>query len=524
VIVKIVVAEKIAPAAMKVLEDIPDCTVVTPEQFALDPHAAVAQADALIVRSAVQADAALIEAAGSVRVIGRAGVGVDNIDVEVATRRGIVVMNAPGASAVSVAELTLGLMLSMARHIPRADQTTRGGKWEKKSLQGTELAGKTLGIIGLGRIGTETAARARAFGMNLVGTDPYLSPTRAKELGIELIPLEALYARAYYISLHVALTHQTANMINADAIAKMKPGVRLVNCARGELVDENAVEAALHSGRIAAAALDVFHEEPPRNATLLAAPNLVATPHLGASTREGQEAVGIQIARQVRDYLLEGIAQNAVNLPSLSDVEYQQIKPYMELAAKLGRFAAQLFTSNLAEIEIRFQGEVGGWKTQLIRSAAVAAILRSDDSEPTNVINALAAAEERGVLVREARVHPESRINVIHLKLSGPTGGVECSGTLVHGTSPRLTRLNGIEIESHLDGTFIVFSNLDAPGVVGSIGTLLGRHGINIARFSLGREGRQALAIVQVDECVSPEVLADLRSAPSVQSVSSVKV
>ncbi len=361
---------------MKVLEEVPDSTVVTPEQFALDPKAAVRDADGLIVRSAVQADAALIEAAGNMRVIGRAGVGVDNIDVETATRRGIVVMNAPGASAVSVAELTLGLMLAMARHIPRADVTTRGGQWDKKNLQGTELAGKTLGIVGLGRIGTESAQRARAFGMNLIGSDPYLSPSRAKELGIELVSLDELYAQADYISLHLALSHQTANMINAEAIARMKPGVRLVNCARGELVDEAAVEAALRSGHIAAAALDVFREEPPVNSGLLSAPNLVATPHLGASTREGQEAVGIQIARQVRDYLLDGIAQNAVNLPSLSDVEYQQIKPYMALAAKLGRFAAQLFASNLEEIEVRFQGEVGGWKTQLIRSAAVAAILR----------------------------------------------------------------------------------------------------------------------------------------------------
>jgi len=522
--VKIVVAEKIAGAAMKVLEAIPNCTVVTPEQFALDPTIAVADADALIVRSAVQADAALIEAARNIRVIGRAGVGVDNIDVEVATRRGIVVMNAPGASAISVAELTLGLMIAMARHISRADQTTRAGKWEKKSLQGTELAGKILGIIGLGRIGTETARRAQAFGMKLVGSDPYLSPARAKELGIELLSTEALYAQADYISLHLALTHQTAGMINAEAIAQMKPGVRLLNCARGELVDEAAVEAALRSGHIASAALDVFCEEPTHNTALLTAPNLLATPHLGASTKEGQEAVGIQIAKQVRDYLQQGIAQNAVNLPSLSDVEYKQIKPYMALAGKLGRFAAQLFASNLAEIDVRFEGEIGAWKTQLIRSAAVAAILQSDTDEPTNIINAQAAAEERGVVVRETRAEPNARVNLIHLKLSGPTGAVECSGTIVHGTSPRLIHLNGIDIESHLEGNFVVVANLDAPGVVGSIGTLLGKHGINIARLSLGREARQALAIVQVDERVSPEVLSGLRNVPSVQKVSSVKV
>lgn len=521
---KIVVAEKIAGEAMKVLEAIPNCTVLTPEQFAIDPAQAVSDADALIVRSAVQADAELIEAAKNIRVIGRAGVGVDNIDVEVATRRGIVVMNAPGASAVSVAELTMGLMIGMARHISKADHTTRAGKWEKKSLQGTELAGKTLGIIGLGRIGTETALRAHAFGMRLVGSDPYLSPSRAKELGIELLPIDAVYAQADYISLHVALTHQTAGMIDAESIAKMKPGVRLVNCARGELVDEAAVEAALRSGHIAAAALDVFREEPTRNSGLLSAPNLLATPHLGASTKEGQEAVGIQIAKQIRDYLQRGIAQNAVNLPSISDVEYKQIKPYMGLAGRLGRFAAQLFSSNLEKIEVRFEGEIGGWKTELIRSAAVAAVLQSDTDEPTNIINAQAAAEERGVVVRESRAEPNARVNLIHLKLSGSTGAVECCGTIVHGTSPRLIHLNGIDIESHLEGIFIVVSNLDAPGVVGSIGTLLGKHGINIARLSLGREDGQALAIVQVDECVPPEVLNALRHVVSVHSVAMVKM
>jgi len=521
--VKIVVAEKIAASAMKVLEAIPSSTIVTPEQYAADPVLAVSDADALIVRSAVQADAALIDAAKKIRVIGRAGVGVDNIDVEIATRRGIVVMNAPGASAVSVAELTLGLMLAMARHISRADQTTRAGKWEKKSLQGTELAGKTLGIIGLGRIGTETARRAQAFSMKVIGSDPYLSPARAKELGIELVSVDALCAQADYISLHLALTHQTAGMINAETIAKMKPGVRLVNCARGELIDENAVEAALRSGQMAAAALDVYCEEPTRNTGLLSAPNLVATPHLGASTKEGQEAVGIQIAKQVRDYLLQGIAQNAVNLPSLSDVEYKQIKPYMALASKLGRFCAQLFSSNLSEIDVKFEGPIGEWKTQVIRSAAVAAILQSDSDEPTNIINAQAAAEERGVVVRESHAEPDARVNVINVKLTGPTGEVECSGTIVHG-SPRLIQLNGIDIESHLDGNFLVVANLDAPGVVGSIGTLLGSRNINIARFSLGREGKQALAIVQVDNCVPPEVLGELRHASWVQNVASVKV
>jgi D-3-phosphoglycerate dehydrogenase len=313
-------------------------------------------------------------------------------------------------------------------------------------------------------------------------------------------------------------------LINAATLAKMKAGARLLNCARGELVDEAAVASALHSGHLAGAALDVFCEEPTHNSALLEAPNLLATPHLGASTKEGQEAVGIQIARQVRDYLVRGIAQNAVNLPSLTDVEYKQISPYMDLAARLGRFAAQLFSSNLSEIEVRYEGEVGQWKTDLIRASAVAAILQADSDAQANLINAQSAAEEHGVVVRSSHTEPNARVSKLHLRLTGPTSTVECSGTLVHGTSPRLVQLNGIEIESRLEGDFVVVANLDAPGVVGAIGTHLGAHGINIARLSLGREGHDALAIVEVDGVVSAEVLAGLRASPSVRQVTSVRV
>lgn len=520
---KIVIAEKIAAAGVEALQKIPNLTLVLPEQFAADPAAAVADADALIVRSAVQANAQLLENAHNLRVIGRAGVGVDNIDVEAATRRGIVVMNAPGASTTAVAELTLGLMLTMARHIARADQSTRAGKWEKKKLQGTELRGKTLGILGMGRIGSEVAKRAQAFGMKVVGADPYLSPARAKDLGVDLLGYDELYAQSDYITLHMALTRQTSGIINAESIAKMKKGVRLVNCARGELIDEAALVAGLESEQIGAAALDVFCQEPVKNDALLNAPNLVATPHLGASTKEGQEAVGIQIAKQIRDYLVQGIAQNAVNLPSLTDVEYAQIKPYMQLASRLGSLAGQLFSSNLAEVEVKFEGEFGSWKTQLIRSAALAAVLNSDGDEPANVINATAAAEERGVVVRENKIDPQARINKLHLTLTGPTGSVSCIGSLVNGT-PRLIQLNGIDIESHLHGSYVIFANIDSPGVVGSIGTLLGSNGINIARMSLGRENKEALAIVEIDGEVPTEIMAKLRAAPSVKRVSAVVI
>jgi D-3-phosphoglycerate dehydrogenase / 2-oxoglutarate reductase len=521
---KVVVAEKIAGAAMKLLEKVDGWKVVGPDEFARDPKAAVADADALIVRSAVRASAELIGDAKLLRVIGRSGVGVDNIDVDVATKRGIVVMNTPGASSVSVAELTIGLMLSMARFIPKADQSTRAGKWEKKELQGSELAGKTLGLVGLGRIGTEVAKRAQAFGMTVIGTDPYVSPARAHELGIKLCSLDELYAAADYISLHVGLTHQTTRMINRDAIAKMKDSVRIVNCARGELIDDEALGEAMSSGKVASAALDVFTQEPPKGNALLQLPNLVATPHLGASTKEGQEATGIQIASQIRDYLLQGIAQNAVNLPSLSDQEYEQLRPYIALASKLGSFAAQLFASNLSSIEIEYEGELGSWKTDFVRNAAVAGVMQSGSEEAVNLINARTVADQRGVVVRETRSDPKAKVNGVQLKLTGETGGVQCRGAVVHGEYPRLTELNETEIESRVEGNFIVIFNDDSPGVVGGIGTALATHGINIARLSLGRKGKNAVAIVQVDSAVGADVLAELKKVRSVKNAVSVKV
>ncbi len=526
---KVVVAEKIADAAMELLNGIAGLTVVTPEQFKFDADMAHSDADALIVRSAVQANGELMARAPKLRVIGRAGVGVDNVDVEVATRRGILVMNTPGATATSVAELTFGLMLAMARHIPRADYSTRAGKWEKKDLQGTEVAGKTLGIVGLGRIGMEVARRAIAFSMQVVGCDPYISPARAQELGIRLCSLDELYAAADYISLHVGLTHQTTHMINYSSLAKMKDGVRIVNCARGELIHEAALASAMSSGKVAAAALDVFTAEPPTGSPLLALPNLVATPHLGASTREGQDATGVQMARQICDFLRDGVAQNAVNMPSLSDLEYQQVRPYVELATRLGTFMAQIFPSNLAEIEIGYEGEISNLRTELVRNAAVAAVLQYGSEDAVNLINAQNIAQSRGVVVREIRTAPNAKVSVVGLRLNGPGAALACRGTLVHGDSARLVELKGIEIESRLEGNFVVIENEDAPGVVGAIGTTLARHGINIARLSLGREALareagRALAIVEIDAALPLEVLSEVRQLKAVHSATSVKV
>lgn len=521
---KVVVAEAIAPAGVQALAAVDGWRIVTPAEYAVDPASALADADALIVRSAVKANAELIAGAQKLRVIGRAGVGVDNVDLNAATRRGIVVMNTPGGTAIAVAELAIAMMFALARHLVRADVTTRAGQWEKKSLQGTELHGKTLGVIGVGRIGGEVAKRAKSLGMKLLAYDPYLAPARAEELEIELCALPQLYAACDYISLHMALTPQTASMLSRDAFAHMKPGVRIINCARGELIDEAALAAALHSGTVAGAAVDVFAVEPPKDSPLLGAPNLIATPHIGASTKEGQEAIGVQIARQVRDYLMHGVVQNALNLPSLSDVEYEQLLPYIQLAERLGSFTAQLFTSNLESIEVVFEGEVSEWKTDLVTSAAVGAVLRAASEETINWINARHLAEKRGIVTREAR-HKESDFgNVVRLRLRGPESEVDARGIIVRGNASRLIELNGIELECRVQGNFVVINNDDSPGVVGHLGTTLGKCGLNIARLSVGRRQGHALAIVEIDGVASPEVMAELAGIPAVRSARQVAV
>ena len=398
---KIIVAEKISASAVAQLQE-PGWIILTADQLDGKLAEHLETADALIVRSAVQADAKLLEHAKKLRVIGRAGVGVDNIDLDAATHKGIAVMNTPGANAVAVAEQTLGMMLAMARHLCRADALMHAGKWEKKSLQGTELRGKTLGVIGLGRVGMEVARRARAFGMELAAHDPFVSVGVAKEQGIRLAGLDELYGVSDYISLHVGLTPQTAGMINAASIAKMKKGVRLVNCARGELVNESELAAALKQGHVAAAALDVFVDEPLKNSPLTALENVILTPHVGGSTHEAQEAVGVQIARQVKEYLKHGVIQNAVNVPSVSAEEYAEMQPYIVLAERMGAFLAQVSEGMIEEISIRYSGHIAEWKTELIRNAAIKGILNQALEERANLVNAAAIAEERGLRVHES--------------------------------------------------------------------------------------------------------------------------
>jgi D-3-phosphoglycerate dehydrogenase / 2-oxoglutarate reductase len=531
---KVVVAEKISSSAINLLRE-PRWTIVTPDQVEGKLPAHLQSADALIVRSAVQVDADLLEHARKLRVIGRAGVGVDNIDLDAATRKGIAVMNTPGANAIAVAEHALALMLAMARHISRANELMHAGKWEKKSLQGTELRGKTLGIVGLGRIGMEVARRARAFGMEIVAHDPFVSTAVAKEQGIRLAKLEEVYAAADYLTLHVGLTPQTAGMINADSVKRMKRGVRLVNCARGELVDEAALARAVKQGLVAGAALDVFTDEPLKNSPLTAVENIILTPHIAGSTNEAQEAVGYQIAMQVKEYLKHGVIQNAVNVPSVSHDEYLELQPYVVLAERLGSFLAQVSEGTLEEISLRYAGHIAESKTDLIRNAAVKGILNEALEEKANLVNAEAIASSRGLRIHESRKPHSSgggSGSVLSVLLKTATGEHLVKGAVLHRDTPRLLHVDGIDVEAPLERDLIYMRNRDVPGVIGRVGTILGKHKINIANFSLGRRSgntkpgapRQAIAVVHVDGKVPPEVVAELRKVPAVEQAKAIRL
>ena len=528
-VMKIVLAEKVSPATQAVFAAEPGWEVLTYDKLPDGLAAALKDADALVVRSAVQVDDAMMEQAPKLRVVGRAGVGVDNIDADAATRRGIVVMNTPGANAVAVAELTIGLMLALARKVPAANASMHAGKWEKKSLQGAELRGKTLGILGLGRIGLEVAKRAKGFGMEIIGSDPFVSAAVARENGIKLVTLDELIAGSDYLTLHVGLTPQTTGVINAKTLAKMKKGVRIINCARGELIEDGALVEALKSGQVAGAGLDVFTVEPPKDSPYVGLENVILTPHVAGSTAEAQEAVGIQIARQVRDYLKLGVVQNAVNLPSLSHEEYVQLSPYIDLASRLGSFLAQTGKGGIEAVQLVYGGVLTEAKTDLVRNSAIAGLLQG--SENVNRINAAAVAEERGIRVHEEKQdsHRGGAATMLAVELHSAAGTSHATATVIHGEQPRLLEFDGIDVEAPLEGNLLVCRNLDVPGVIGKIGTILGEFGVNIANFALGRDRSgmkpvKALAVVQVDAPVSDAVLEALLKIEALLEVRLVKL
>jgi len=543
---KIVLAEKVSPATLAIFQKEPGWNIITADKITSLPNE-LADADALIVRSAVQADATLLAAAPKLRIIGRAGVGVDNIDAEEATRRGIVVMNTPGANAVAVAELTLGLMISMCRAIPRANATMHAAKWEKKSLQGSELRGKTLGIVGCGRIGLEVARRAKAFGMTLLGYDPFIAPVIARENGITLVPIDEIFSSSDFLSLHVGLTPQTEGLINKHSLAIMKKGIRIINCARGELIVDEALAEAIKSGHVAGAALDVFRKEPLKESPYFELDNVLLSPHVAGSTDEAQEAIGIQLANQVRDYLKLGVVQNAVNVASLSEEEYAEVSPYIEMANRLGQLLGHAAGStengggNIESISLTYNGRLAQLKTDMIRNAAIAGILHGADG--INRINAAAAVAERGIRLQEdKREHISGGTGstlrmVIHWTRGSEQGDWTGVATVLHGHSPRLLSYDGIDIEAELAGTLVVIRNQDVPGVIGHIGTILGEAKLNIASFALGRTGSKgsrvpaghALAVVQLDvpeesQPALQQALVALRKVEAITSARTVEL
>ncbi len=477
--------------------------------------------DGLAIRSATKVTAKMLERAQNLKVIGRAGIGVDNVDIPAATARGVIVMNTPFGNSITTAEHAITLMLSLARQIPEADASTRAGKWEKNKFLGVEISGKTLGVIGCGNIGSIVADRALGMKMKVVAYDPFLSAERALDLGVEKVELDELLRRADFITLHTPLTDKTRNIINADSLKLTKKGLRLINCARGGLVDEAALYEALSSGRIAGAALDVFVTEPATESPLFGLPNVVCTPHLGASTSEAQENVALQIAEQMSDYLIRGAISNAVNFPSISAEEAPKLKPFVALADKLGSFAGQLTETGIKRVQVSYEGVVAQMNTRALTSAAIAGILRPM-LQDVNVVSAPIVAKDRGIVVEETRREGEGDYeSLITVAVVTDRQTRWVSGTVYADGRPRIVNIKGIRIDAEFGSSMLYVTNQDRPGFVGRFATLLAGAGINIATFHLGREsaGGNAIALVEVDGAVAPEVLAQVQQIPNVQQV-----
>jgi D-3-phosphoglycerate dehydrogenase len=519
---KVLISDALSPAAVAIFKD-RGLDVDFQPNLGKDKDklaAAINGFDGLAIRSATKVTAKMLEQAKNLKVIGRAGIGVDNVDIPAATARGIIVMNTPFGNSITTAEHAITLMLSLARQIPEADASTRAGKWEKNKFLGVEIFSKTLGVIGCGNIGSIVADRAIGLKMKVIAYDPFLSAERALKLGVEKIELDELLRRADFITLHTPLTDKTRNIINAETLAQTKKGVRLINCARGELVDEMALIDALKSGHVAGAAFDVFREEPATQSPLFAAPNVVCTPHLGASTMEAQENVALQVAEQMSDYLLRGAITNAVNFPSISAEEAPKLKPFVELAEKLGSFAGQLTETGIKKVQIAYEGGVAQMNTKALTSAAVAGLLRPM-LQDVNVVSAPIIAKERGIAVEETRRDEGDYDSLITVTVVTDLQTRSVSGTVYADDRPRIIDIKGIRMDAEFGPSMLYVTNQDKPGFVGRFATLLAEAGINIATFHLGREsaGGNAIALVEVDGAVPAEVLAKVEDIPNVQQV-----
>ena len=514
---KVLIADKMSPLALKVFQDRGIEADVKPGLTPDELKAIIGQYDGLAVRSATKVKAATLENHGRLKVIGRAGIGVDNIDVNAATQRGIVVMNTPYGNSITTAEHAITLMMALARQIPQANASTHAGKWEKNGFMGVELMGKTLGIIGCGNIGAVVADRAQGLKMKVVAFDPFLTPERAADLRVEKLDLDELLSRADFISLHTPLTDATRNILDARALAKTKKGVRIVNCARGGLIVEADLKAALESGQVAGAALDVFAEEPATNNPLFGMPQLVATPHLGASTTEAQEKVAQQVAEQIADFLLTGAVSNALNMPSVTAEEAPRLKPYMKLAEQMGSFAGQATETGIKAVTVEYEGHVAGLNIKPLTAVVLKGLL-APLMETVNMVSAPAVARERGLDIREVRHEGAGAFQtLIRLTITSETQTRAIAGTLFND-EPRIVEIKNTPMDARLGPHMIYITNRDKPGLIGALGTLLGDAGINIATFNLGRDkpGGDAIALIEVDQEIGEGIVAKIRHLPQV--------
>ena len=515
---KVLISDKLSEKAVQVFKDRGLDVVVKTGMSPEELIACIGEYDGLAIRSSTKVTADVLSAATNLKVVGRAGIGVDNVDTPAATQNGVVVMNTPFGNAITTAEHAISMMMALARQIPQANDSTHQGKWEKSRFMGVELYGKTLGLIGCGNIGSIVADRALGLKMKVVAFDPYLSTDRAVELGVEKAELKDLISRADFITLHTPLTDQTRNMIDATAIATMKKGVRIINCARGGLVVEADLKKAIEDGHVAGAALDVFETEPAKDNALFGMNNVVCTPHLGASTSEAQENVAIQVAEQMSDYLVSGAVTNALNMASVSAEDAPRLKPYLKLAQQLGGFAGQITQSSISSVSIAYSGVVADLNTKPLKAIAVQGLL-SPLMESVNMVNAPVIARERGIEISEVKKEASDRYHtLISLTVTTERQTRTVSGTLFGNGAPRLVDVNGINLEAEIGPHMLYLINNDEPGFIGSLGTTLGDGGVNIASFHLGRptKGSDAIALLQLDQEIGESLLEKVRALPQV--------
>ncbi|MFH1201810.1 MAG: phosphoglycerate dehydrogenase [Candidatus Omnitrophota bacterium] len=526
--IRILVSDKLSEEGLKILKAEVEFSVdvkldLKPEQL----KEIIANYDALVVRSGTKVTKEIIEAGKNLKVIGRAGVGLDNVDLEAATKKGIIAMNSPAGNTISTAEHTMSMILALSRNIPQADTSMKKGEWLRSKFMGAELYGKTLGIIGLGRIGKEVARRSSSFGMKIIAYDPFISESAAKEMEVELVELKDLISRADYITLHIPFTDETKNMISEKELALMKKNVRIINCSRGGIIDEKALAKAVEEGRIAGCALDVYETEPPKDSPLLKCNNCVLTPHLGASTEEAQVNVAVEIAEAVRDALLGRGIRNAANFPSVEAEAYKTLAPFINLAEKLGLLASQLTEGRISQVDIGYSGEMTRHDLTSLTLALMKGILSPMVGDTVNFVNSLSLAQERQIKVQETKSSKiEQFANLISVELKTDKTKTQIQGTLFTNSEPRIVKINQFYVEALPLGYMLVIHNQDKPGIIGALGTILGKHKINIAGMTFGRviPGGDAISVLNVDSPLAQNVLDEIKHTPNISSVKLIRL